>query len=80
MKISCALFSAAIVLTLSACSHKKEHKDSQVNSRIDSLVMVRTAEMYQKADEDLDQRMSVEVKPKADSIVRARITKDSVLH
>ena len=80
MKASYLLIIVPAIIGFSSCSHAKQHKDSQVNARIDSLVMDRTNEMYQKANEDLDRRMSVEVKPKADSIVRARMMRDTVKH
>ena len=63
---------ALIVLTLSACGKKAAQTDSMVDAKVDSIVGARMEEINRKAMEDLDQRMTIEVKAKADSIIAAR--------
>ncbi len=59
-------------LGAASCKGDPEKSDSYVHSRIDSLVGVRMEEVNRRAMEDLEQRMTIEVKAKADSIVAAR--------
>jgi len=62
-----------LVLGTSACSSKrKSFKASAVHAQIDSIVGVKTEELSRQSMEDLDRRISIEVKAKADSIVNAR--------
>ena len=70
MKQSFAL--ALIVLTLSACGRKSAQNDSMIDAKVDSIVGTRMEEINRRAMEDLDQRMTIEVKAKADSIIAAR--------
>lgn len=45
---------------------------SQIHAQVDSLVGARMDEINRQAMEDLDHRIAIEVKAKADSIVAAR--------
>jgi predicted lipoprotein len=60
------------VLLLAACNQNNDHSDSVVHAKVDSIVGSRMEEINRKAMEDLDQRMTIEVKQKADSIIAAR--------
>jgi hypothetical protein len=60
------------VLLFAACSQDNQHTDSFVDAKVDSIVGTRMEEINRKAMEDLDQRMTIEVKQKADSIIAAR--------
>ena len=59
-------------LLFCACSEKTEHSDSFIDAKVDSIVGTRMEEINRAAMEDLDQRMTIEVKAKADSIIAAR--------
>ncbi len=68
---------------LAACTHAHEPGNAEIKAHIDSMVAARKAELSQQAKEDLGMRMSVDVKPKVDSIIRARTAKqkpDSAKH
>lgn len=55
-----------------ACKDKNEElSPSAIQARVDSLVGVRMEELNRQAMDDLDRRMSIEIKAKADSIVAA---------
>jgi hypothetical protein len=66
------LLVALIALFASSCNRKAAHSDSFVNAKVDSIVGTRMEDINTKAMEDLDQRMTIEVKAKADSIIAAR--------
>lgn len=62
-----------LAFAISACTTKTEqHSDSYIRAKVDSIVGTRLQEMNAKSMEDLDQRMTIEVKAKADSIIAAR--------
>lgn len=46
--------------------------ESAVQAKADSTVGARLDELNMQATEDLDRRVAIEVKPKADSIIEAR--------
>ena len=69
-KIVLVLFLGSIVGT-SCADKEKRIKESQVQAKIDSLVGIRVNQLAVQSMEDLDRRMSIEVKPKADSIFAA---------
>lgn len=62
------------VLLLAACNNNSAPAmdDNAINAKVDSIVGERLDELNEEAQEDLDRRMAIEVKPKADSIVDAR--------
>lgn len=63
----------AIAFVFASCNTKTEqHSDSYIHSKVDSIVGSRLQEMNAKSMEDLDQRMTIEVKAKADSIIASR--------
>lgn len=45
--------------------------DNAIQAKVDSIVGEKLDQLNQQATEDLDRRMAIEVKPKADSIVEA---------
>jgi hypothetical protein len=60
-------------LFLTACqAREKGMKESEREAIIDSIVGMRVEEVNRQAMEDLDRRMSIDVKAKADSIVLSR--------
>lgn len=59
-------------LALAACNQDNEHSETFVQAKVDSIVGARMEEINRRAMEDLDQRMTIEVKQKADSIINAR--------
>lgn len=60
-------------LILTACQAKQEGmKESQRNAIADSIVGVRMEDVNRQALEDLDRRIAIEVKAKADSIVLSK--------
>ena len=70
------LFPAAFATLLFAASCANNApagmSDADINAKADSIVGTRLDELNQQANEDLDRRMAIEVKPKADSMVEAR--------
>ncbi len=70
-KMIAALF--AIIL-LSACGDDKKRSltESAIHAKVDSMVGAKMEDMNKQAMDDLDNRMAIEVKAKADSIVAAR--------
>ena len=71
MKNTAILFFAAMMI-LGACKNKEEgFTQSEIDAKVDSLVGLKMEEINRLAMEDLDRRMSIEVKAKADSIVAA---------
>lgn len=69
--IACLL---VCVTTLASCITKAERMTEQRKIAVaDSLVLLRKDEIIHQAEEDLDHRLSIDVKAKADSIVAARM-------
>ena len=64
------LFLGALIGT-SCADKEKRIKESVVQAKIDSLVGIRVNALAVQSMEDLDRRISIEVKPKADSIFAA---------
>lgn len=63
---------------LAACSDKqKELSETEIKAKVDSLVGVKMEELNRQSMEDLDRRLSIEVKAKADSILQARMNHTS---
>lgn len=55
----------------SACGKKnKELTPAQIRFKADSIVQSRMGKMKQQAQEDLEKRLPIEVKPKVDSILK----------
>ena len=46
-----------------------------INFKVDSIIAEKQEGLIKEANEDLDRRMAIEVKPKADSIVAAQTGK-----
>ena len=72
MKVSAKNIIALVLLTLTmaACAKKeKELTPAQINARADSIVRSRMKVMRQRAQEDLDRRLPIELKPKIDSLL-----------
>ena len=56
---------------MASCSSEQKEQaisKSEFTAKVDSLVGERQGEIMQQAMDDLDRRMAIEVKPKADSI------------
>jgi hypothetical protein len=63
-----ALF--VITITLIACGKKqKELTPQQIEAKADSILQTKIGKMRKDAKEDLEKRLSIEVKPKVDSIL-----------
>lgn len=61
---------ALLTFTVAACAKKeKELTPAQINARADSIVHSRMKTLRQKAKEDLDRRLPIEIKPKVDSLL-----------
>lgn len=70
MKYNLALIALAIAGT-TACKNKTQAiSQSEMKARVDSLVAIKMQEINIQAMEDLDRRMAIEVKAKADSLVQ----------
>lgn len=68
------LITVAVSVALFSCESKQDRNTrSERSAKIDSMVAERMQEVNTQAMEDLDRRMSIEVKAKTDSIVQARI-------
>jgi len=66
------LYVPAAALALASCGAKQAAlTESQVQAKVDSLVAVKVEELNQHYTEDLEKRIAIEVKVKADSIVAA---------
>ncbi|MBA3827635.1 MAG: hypothetical protein H0X33_01745 [Taibaiella sp.] len=65
------IITASVLLT--ACGGKERSlRSSVMHAKVDSLVGVKMQDINAQLMEDLDHRISIEVKAKADSIVAAR--------
>ncbi len=63
-----------IVFSLTACGEQQTSMtENEINAKVDSLVGEKQAEIMDEAMADLDNRKSIEVKAKADSIVEATL-------
>ncbi len=72
MKPSLILSFAAGLILFAACSPSSPSlNQNEIDARVDSLVGVRMESLQREAMEDLDRRIAIEVKAKADSIVAA---------
>lgn len=67
----------AAILMFTACQNSSapQMSESEMQVKVDSIVGTKLDELNQQASEDLDRRMAIEVKPKADSIVAAMTAK-----
>ena len=68
-----------IIGGLTACSDNKQHTLSQsdIQAKVDSIVGSRMADLNKQSVEDLENRMAIDVKAKADSIIAARTNPDT---
>lgn len=63
-------FGATLVLFLGACQKKEtELTKEQIQQRADSIYNSKVKRLEKQAQEDLDRRMSIELKPKIDSLL-----------
>lgn len=63
-----------IVISLTACAEQQAGmSEGERNAKVDSLVGEKHMEIMDEATADLDRRKSIEVKTKADSIVKATL-------
>lgn len=69
------LFPAAFAtLLFAACNNNSAPAmdENAIQAKVDSIVGEKLDMLNEQAQEDLDRRMAIEVKPKADSIIEAR--------
>jgi polyhydroxyalkanoate synthesis regulator phasin len=67
------LYAPMALLVLASCgANQTTLTENQVQAKVDSLVGVRMEELSRHYMEDLEKRIAIEVKVKADSIVAAR--------
>lgn len=66
------LLPLTLLLAVTACQKPETHDETWKQQQIDSLLGTRMQEINERAMEDLDQRMSIVVKQKTDSILNAR--------
>lgn len=69
------LFPAAFAtILLASCQNNAAPAmdEATMQNKVDSTVGEKLDELTMQANEDLDRRMAIEVKPKADSIIEAR--------
>jgi|GEM_PF-1802508 len=67
---------SVLSLTWASCSKEPVNKPltpAQMKHQIDSAMAVRTRELEQEGQKDLQSRLKIEVKVKADSIINARL-------
>ncbi len=73
------------LLSLVACSVFSCRKDErqlspeEIGKRVDSIVKIKEETLRKEAQEDLNRRLSIEVKPKVDSILKHTAEPDTVL-
>lgn len=61
---------SAVILALSSCQTKEQYlTKEELLKKSDSLISIRFKELKKQADLDLQYRMTIEVKPKVDSIL-----------
>ena len=61
----------AVLMASCAGEQPKGMTENEYNVKVDSLVGEKMNDLFMQAMEDRDRRISIEVKPKADSIVAA---------
>lgn len=72
MKLQALMSLAAGALIFASCNNNSGGMtENEMNARVDSLVGAQMESLQQEAMNDLDRRMAIEVKAKADSIVAA---------
>ena len=67
-----------ILAGLSACQKKTNMSEAMIKAQVDSLVELQMKDLNQWAKEDLEQRMTIELRSRTDSIIKARQPKDTV--
>ncbi|RYD56532.1 MAG: hypothetical protein EOP56_12625 [Sphingobacteriales bacterium] len=61
---------ASVFLFSCKAEPQKALTPAEIKAKTDSIVAVRAVDVRSQADEDLDRRMSIEVKVKADSLMQ----------
>jgi hypothetical protein len=72
MKSLAHLLPVMLLFTTSCNQEEKKFSDTVIHAKADSIVGLRAMELNQQAMDDLEKRMAIEVKAKADSIIAAR--------
>jgi hypothetical protein len=73
MKNVARLLPALLFFAVSSCNEEeKQFSETAIHAKADSIVGARAMELNQQAMDDLEKRMAIEVKAKADSIIAAR--------
>lgn len=78
-----AILVIALGFLVASCTDSKQKSltQSAIHAKVDSMVGARMDEINRQAMEDLDHRIAIEVKAKADSIVAARMhPQDTATH
>lgn len=66
------IVSGLAILLLSGCTRKVEMSESMKKATVDSIVGSQMKDIRLQAQEDLDQRMTIELRAKTDSVLQAR--------
>jgi hypothetical protein len=63
---------ALLIVFLCSCKAEpqKALTETEIKAKVDSILVVRSVEIKNQAAEDLDRRMAIEVKVKADSMIQ----------
>lgn len=67
-----------ICMLTSCAKQEKNLTPQQINQKVDSIVALKEKKLRSQAHEDLNRRMSIEIKPKVDSILNRTARPDSV--
>lgn len=78
-KTACILLSLFVLLSASCVKEKavKPLSKQQIQKKVDSIMNARNRQLEDDARRDLQLRLRIEVKAKADSLLRATTVKDT---
>lgn len=66
--------------TVFSCNKKEESMSPvEIHAKVDSIVKTKEKDLKKQAQEDLNHRLSIEMKPKVDSILNRTSMPDSML-
>lgn len=80
MKVSINIIYFLLLISIFSCN-KQEHTLSpmQINQKVDSIIQQKEKVLRKQAQEDLNRRMSIEIKPKVDSMLNRVTLPDSMV-
>jgi len=64
---------ACLILGLTSCTKELPPSQTFIHAKADSVAAFRLQEISRQAAEDLDQRMTIELKQRVDSMVQMRL-------